>query len=110
MVRARDIQGNILGSFHALPSATERVPSLGALADELLDSFGYLESTVVAFRDAYFAAGRATGSDARIEFVQTMAEHGMAQKEASVWFTILQGSIGENTGINYRYRPFLQVE
>ena len=86
------------------------MPSLGALADELLDSFGYLEPTVVAFRDAYFAAGQATGSDARVEFVQTMAEHGMAQKEASIWFTILQGSIGEITALNYRYRPFLQVE
>ena len=109
VVHARDIRGNILRSFDALPSTTERVPSLGALADELLDAFGYLESAVITFRDAYFAA-QVTGSDPRVHFVQTLAEHGMAQKEASIWFTILQSSIADsgNTSLGIRYRPSLE--
>ena len=111
VVHARDIAGNILRPFHTLPSTTERVPSLGALADELLDAFGYLESAVITFRDAYFAA-QATGSDTRVHFVQTLAEHGMAQKEASIWFTILQSSIADsgNTSLGVRYRPSLESE
>lgn len=103
----RDIRGNVLHSLQSLPSSTERVPSLGQLADELLDSFGFLQSTIFALHNAYIESHVAE-LDARLSFVQSMAEYGMAQKEATFLYTVFQ-SAGELKALEYRYRPSLET-
>lgn len=91
----------------SLPSLTETVPIFGTFADELLDSFGFLQSTMVALHSAYIESHESS-SDPRIHFVQSMAENGMAQKEASAIFTMIQN--GGGVKLRYRHRPSLELQ
>lgn len=108
VVCVRDIRGNVIRTLLSLPLTMERVPSLGKLADDFLDSFGFLQSTILALEHAYIES-HVVELDAYLHFVQCMAEYGIAQREASVLYTLFQ-SAGPLEELKYRYRPSLEAQ
>ena len=103
LYRSRDIEGNPLRSFRRPHRTTALVPSLGWIADQILDGLGYPSSAIPLLHMAYINARRSR--DQRRFFVHVMANRGMSLMEAAMFWELIELP----DGINYNYRVRIDV-
>ena len=103
LVNTRSINGNLVRSLRCLPTETELVPCLSEDADRLVDTLGYLPSTVYRIHSAYLTACQLKDSnEAEKAFIREMGGHRFPLLEAAmVWRHITKGQKSKST---YRER------
>ena len=103
LVHARSINGDVVRSFRCVPTETELVPCLSEDVDRLVDSLGYLPSTVFRIHSAYLTACKvANPHEAEKAFIRQMGQYKFPLLEAAmVWGIVAKGPQSRN---HYRER------
>ena len=100
LYRSRDIEANSIRSFRRPHRATAIVPSLGSVADQILDGLGYPSSAIPLLHMAYINALRSRGQ--RSMFVHVMANRGMSLMEAAMFWNLIE--LPGGMSFDYRVR------
>ena len=100
LYRSRDIEANSIRSFRRPHRATAIVPSLGSVADQILDGLGYPSSAIPLLHMAYINALRSRGQ--RSMFVHVMANRGMSLMEAAMFWNLIE--LPGGMSFDYRLR------
>lgn len=106
-MHARDIRGHVIMSYTECPPQQVLVPCLGTLADHLVDALGYTPSTITRFHMTYLDAAQLKHPERY--FVNQMVQYGMPRREASMWWEIIEVTLGDNREVNYRQRVDLGI-
>lgn len=95
-----DIWGFIIKSYTGCPLPQVTVPSLGNLADRLVDALGYTPSTIVCLHKTYLDA-TPLKNPVRY-FMNQMVQYEMPRLEASLWWEIVDVTLSDNREAVYR--------
>ena len=95
-LHARGINGRVLYSLKDIPSDVTTVPSLGRVADLVLDAMGYPTSTVSLLHNTFIQAHQVEDDPCQL-FIAEMVRGGMSVLEATMFYGIIEISSGETT-------------
>lgn len=104
LVRSRELNGQILQSFNAHLGNTALVPSLGRVADHVVDGLGFPTPAVSLLHVVYINARRSPGRGRRW-FIKVMANRGMSLMEAAMFWNIVELP----SGSRFRFRVRMDI-
>lgn len=100
-MHVRDIQGYVIRSYTSCPLRTVSVPSLGVVADRIIDALGYETSTLLCIYTTCVEAAQLK-TPLRY-FTNQMVAYGMPRREASLWWDVIDRDVvqGQNGEASY---------
>lgn len=104
-MNVRGTNGEIIYVHRTCPTRWVVVPSLGQLADRLLDAMGYSQNTVLELHSAYIDAREFDDDDRGTYFVSAMGNYGMAHLEASFFYEMIELTLGDE----FKYRDRMDL-
>ena len=107
LFRSRNIDGQVLRSFNTHSGSTALVPSLGPVADAVVDGLGFPTPTISLLHTVYINAHRSINKR-RKWFLKAMANHGMSLMEAAMFWSIIDVPLSNK--FYYRVRIDINIE